>query len=103
MSAIASDMQDEKTPFTQDRFTTEVLELAESAFHEQTQEYMKFAVGQLTSMGAKKNGPKLAEFDRESILAPGFDYPSLEEIHSDWGQWLDIFKKLLELLRLRQH
>jgi len=25
-------------------------------------------------------------------LAPGFDYPSLEEIHSDWGQWLDIFK-----------
>jgi len=91
ISAIAADMQDDKA-FNQDRFTSEMLELAESAFHEQTQQYVKYAVQQMQLMGGKKNGPKLAEFDRESILAPGFDYPTLEEIHSDWGQWLEMFK-----------
>jgi len=92
MAADIVNSADDNTPYTAERFTTEVLELGESAFFEQHSQFVQNATKQLISMGAKSKGPMLAEFDRESVLSPGFDYPTLEEIHNDWGQWLEMFK-----------
>jgi len=92
VAEIAED-SDEKTPFSQERFTAEILELGESAYFEQNEELVKMALLQLEFMGAKK-GTKLKWKDlkkRESALAPGFDLPHVEQVSSDWRSWIEFF------------
>jgi len=82
---------DEKTPFSQERFNHEILEMGESAYAEQCVEVLKNASNTLSLMGVGKGGKATEVKPRETALSPGFDLPSLQTLSKDWGRWLEFF------------
>jgi len=73
-----------KSAFGQERFTGEILDLAELAYTEQLQQVIEYGT---------LEDSLLARDERFTALFPGFDYPRPMEIHNTWTQWIEGFNQ----------
>jgi len=85
LTEISNEVVEERTVFTQDTFTAEILDLGEQAYTEQVLKWLTNAEI------AHKNKQNPA---RESVLSPAFDQPTLEELNQTWTAWIKNFTKV---------